>query len=640
VSVRVTYRKPTAALRVPFRCSLDLTYRCNNACHHCWLRLPANAPEQKQELSLDEIRRIADEARALGVREWDISGGEPMLRPDFAEIFDYLTSRSRSYTLRTNGTLITPEIARLLKRPGAKWISVYGATAEVHDRITHSPGSFEQLMRGFALLKEAGAAFTVQLFPMRDNWHQWPQMIELARSLSPSWRIGASWLHLSASRNACRNEEIRRQRLDPADVIALDPPSLDDDEPRECDCRFSDDRLFAACIAARDEFHVDPYGGMSFCSVIKDPSLRYDLRHGTVREAWEKFIPSLSDNVCGSARYRDGCGGCELRADCRWCASYAWLEHGDFSARVDYLCGLARATRRFRENWRTHHRRFYRVADMTIQVDSDLPFTDTTFGGAVRKFAVDGPGPDTVKIRHHFSLEGLALDDLGELVRAEGPWRIFRKNGAWIYRCGDDRVLYRIAVFNADHTRARIYHNGEDVWHQGGQNSLSLLVTDQIFLARLLADRQGCLLHAAGVILHGKGFLFVGHSGAGKTTVTRLLEGHAEILCDDRNILRRQPDGFRVHGTWSHGESPLVSASHAPLGAILFLQQSTENRLVPITDRKEILRRLLPCVVRSLVAGDWWPKTLDTLQTIAHEARCYEMKFDKSGRIVPLLCEL
>lgn len=636
----VTRRERPDTFRVPFRCSIDLTYRCNNVCNHCWLWLPANAPQQRQELTFDEIRRIADEARALGVREWDISGGEPMLRPDFPEIFDCLTRQSRMYTLRTNGTLITPEIARLMKRHGAKWISVYGATGEVYDRITHNPGGFEQLMRGFALLKEAGVAFTVQLFPMRDNWHQWPQMIELARSLSPSWRVGASWLHLSANGNACRNEEIKRQRLDPADVIALDPPPMNDDGPRECDCQINDDRLFAACIATRDEFHIDPYGGMSFCGVIKDPALRCDLRRGTVREAWEKFIPSLPDKVRGSDRYRSECGGCELRADCRWCASYAWLEHGDHSAKVEYLCDMAREKRRFKENWLTHHRRFYRAGDITIQVDSDLPFTGATFGGAVRKFAVDGPGPDTVKIRHHFSLEGLALDDLGEMVRAEGPWTIFHKNGAWIYRCGVGGPVYRVGVFNADHTRARIYHNGEDVWHQGGQNSLNLFVTDQILLARLLADRQSCLLHSSGAILNGKGFLFVGHSDAGKTTTTRLLEGHAEILCDDRNILRRQPDGFRVYGTWSHGESPLVSASHAPLGAILFLRQSTENRLTPIADRKEIVRRLLPCVIRALVVGDWWPKTLDTLQAVAREARCYEMEFDKSGQIVPLLREL
>lgn len=53
--------------RLPLNGKIDLTYRCNNKCRHCWLRLPHNAPEQKDELSFNEIRRIVDEARALGL---------------------------------------------------------------------------------------------------------------------------------------------------------------------------------------------------------------------------------------------------------------------------------------------------------------------------------------------------------------------------------------------------------------------------------------------------------------------------------------------------------------------------------------------------------------------------------------------
>jgi MoaA/NifB/PqqE/SkfB family radical SAM enzyme len=59
-----------------------------------------------------------------------------MLRPDFAEIFDYITSHCASYSLNTNGTLITPEIAELMKRKGNKMVALYGATAEVYDHIT------------------------------------------------------------------------------------------------------------------------------------------------------------------------------------------------------------------------------------------------------------------------------------------------------------------------------------------------------------------------------------------------------------------------------------------------------------------------------------------------------------------------
>jgi len=213
-------------VRLPLEGHLDLTYRCNNNCRHCWLRMPPGAPDRDRELSFHEISNIVDQARALGTRRWSISGGEPMLRPDFPEIFDYLTGKAVSYTLNTNGTLITPEIARLLTRKGTKMVALYGATPETYDHVTRHPGGFEKVMQGFRYLKEAGAGFIVQLIPMRSNWHEWEKMQDLARSLSKHWRVGAPWLYLSSCHDPERNAEIARQRLDPREVVELDQPDM------------------------------------------------------------------------------------------------------------------------------------------------------------------------------------------------------------------------------------------------------------------------------------------------------------------------------------------------------------------------------------------------------------------------------
>jgi MoaA/NifB/PqqE/SkfB family radical SAM enzyme len=680
--------------RLPLKGSIDLTYRCDNHCRHCWLWLPANASEEQRELSFDEIRAVVDQARAMGCREWSISGGEPMLRPDFSQIFDYVTRQAARYSLNTNGTLITPAIARLLKREGMKMVALYGATAEVYDHVTRHPGGFEQAMRGLAYLKEAGAGFTVQLIPMRDNYHQWEQMLELAHSLSPHYRMGAAWLFFSACGDSMRNQEIAGQRLSPRDVVELDRPdpsyeewAAKEKEAKETHSysyRPGDDRLFAACIAGRRDFHVDPYGGMTFCCFIKDPALRYDLRQGSLQEAWDVFIPSLADKVRGGQAYLDHCAACELRSDCRWCPVYGYLEHGRFSARVDYLCAVAREARRFRDDWQASHRRYFQTAGITIRLESDLPFAEDTFAPKFERFAVDGPGEDTVSVRHHFSLDGLRLDDLGQEVYRQAPWAIYEKGDSWIYlgispasaaspvgggtlgawllrwlgalsqrlrEPGGGRP-YLAAVFNRDHTRARIYNDGEERWRKGDLHSLTLFPSDQILIARLLADRQGCYLHASGVILGGHGLLFVGHSGAGKSTMVKMLLTHprlglplsrgekgegGEILCDDRVIVRRWPEGFRVHGAWSHGEVPVVSASSAPLRAIMFLEQAPENQLVPLKDRQAILRKVLACLIRPFVTSDWWEKTLTLVEQIAREVDCYTLRFDKSGRVVDVL---
>ena len=669
----VSHAGATELPRIPLKASIDLTYRCNNRCRHCWLWTADTADERARELTVDEWRDVVDQARALGTHEWSISGGEPMLRPDFAEIFDYVTDRATAYSLNTNGTLITPQIARLLRRKGNKMIALYGATAAVHDHVTRSPGSFESLMEGFARMGEAGAGFTVQLIPMHANWHEWEAMQELAKSLSRDWRIGAPWLFLSACGRATRNAEIAAQRLDPAIATTLDESDLSDGEPEPWDEHTSDvrpsalaaagdagpcagmaadDRVHASCIAKRREFHVDPYGGMTWCYFAKDKDLRYNLRAGAgagvatgaVAAAWEDFIPSLSGKIRGGVEYLEGCAVCDLRADCRWCGVYGYLEHGRHGAKVEYLCEVAREARASRERREREHRRYYAIGGMTVRVDADLPIEAHTFAEKFTQFESAAPGPDMLMIHHHFGLPDLEGQDLGELVYRKAPWAIYRKGKSWIYLGispeADDASIDRVAVFNDDHTRLRVYNDETRAqgWLAGGIASLTMFPTDQIMLSRVLADREGCFLHSGGVVLNGRGFLVVGRSGAGKSTAMRLLNGHAEVLCDDRNIVRRETGGgFRVYGTWSHGEVPIVSSTQAPLAAILFLRQSTENRIDRMTDRVAVRHELLRTIIKPLVTADWWEKSLDTIEHIAGEVPCYEMRFDRSGAIVPLI---
>jgi hypothetical protein len=139
------------------------------------------------------------------------------------------------------------------------------------------------------------------------------------------------------------------------------------------------------------------------------------------------------------------------------------------------------------------------------------------------------------------------------------------------------------------------------------------------------------------LIIEGQGLLFVGHSEAGKPTIVTMLQQYGQILCDDRMIVRRWPAGFKIHGTWSHGDVPVVSPASAPLRAILLLEQAPHNRLIPITDRKEIVRQLPFFVVKPLVTTDWWEKTLDLVGAIAREVPVYRLQFDKSGRAIDIL---
>ena len=286
----------------------------------------------------------------------------------------------------------------------------------------------------------------------------------------------------------------------------------------------------------------------------------------------------------------------------------------------------------------------YQVAGLTIRVTADLPITAQTFAPKFDQFLDSQPDRDMVKIHHHFTLLPLSDFNLNSRVYREMPWAIYQDGPRWVYlgiaQGENDPSPWRLAVFNRDHTEGQIYSPDDNIFRQGNLQSLTLLPTDQIVLARVLADRNGCYLHASGMVINGQGLLFVGHSGAGKSTMIKLLQGQGQILCDDRVILRRWPEGFKVHGSWSHGEIPIVSNASAPLRAILLLEQAPHNRLIPIQERGEIVRRLPFFVIKPLVTADWWEKTLDLVGQIAREVPVYRLQFNKSGGVNDLIQDL
>jgi len=285
--------------------------------------------------------------------------------------------------------------------------------------------------------------------------------------------------------------------------------------------------------------------------------------------------------------------------------------------------------------------RCYSIAQISIQEEAALPFTDDTFDKKFKKFQIDAPGEDLIRIRHNFSIIPPMIDNSWLLIYKKNPWAIYKKDQCWVYLGilgqGNSSDLWITGIFNESHTKGLICHPDTTRFLKGKNHSLTLYPTDQIILARVLADRQAFFIHAAGMILSGKGVLFVGHSEAGKSTTVTMLKDEGEILCDDRIIVRHWPEGFRIHGTWSHGDVPEVSNSQAQLHAIFFLEKSQENCLERIEDRKEINRMLPFYIVQPLVTADWWEKTLEIIHQISQEVPVYRLKLDTSGKVKEIL---
>jgi len=280
--------------------------------------------------------------------------------------------------------------------------------------------------------------------------------------------------------------------------------------------------------------------------------------------------------------------------------------------------------------------RYFDVAGITLAVSADLPIGGNTFHHKFGSFEVDVPGGDVVAVHHHFGIPPLEQFDLGPLVKSSGPWEIHHNDGIWAYvgvLPDTERRVYRVVLMDESRGHVRIYNEDAAAaeFERGGVTSIFLFPTDQVLLARLLAHRRALILHSSAALLDGQGLIFVGHSGAGKSTTLGMLGPHAEVLCDDRNVVRLWDDGFRVHGTWSNGDVLEVSGAGGPLRALMFIHQSPENRLARIESSRRLLANILDCIVRPLETAEWWQSTLSVVEAMVRDVPCYDLYLDRTG---------
>ena len=139
----------------PLSFYIEFTARCNNNCTHCYENVSADDVEaRKKELSLEQLKPIIDDAVSMGALWCTITGGEPLIRKDFSDIYLYLKKKGLLVSVFTNATLITDEHIRLFKKypPRDLEVTVYGVTSGTYAAVTRNPGSFKSFMKGLDLI--------------------------------------------------------------------------------------------------------------------------------------------------------------------------------------------------------------------------------------------------------------------------------------------------------------------------------------------------------------------------------------------------------------------------------------------------------------------------------------------------------
>jgi len=163
---------------------LEITGRCNNNCRHCYINLPASDTEAKsKELTFQQIKDIVDEAAGLGALWCLITGGEPLLREDFFDIYLYIKKKGLLVSVFTNAVLIAKRHIEFFKKypPRDIEVTVYGVTEGTYERITRMPGSYAAFMRGLNILLENRIKVRFKAMAIRSNLEELPQIVSFCR---------------------------------------------------------------------------------------------------------------------------------------------------------------------------------------------------------------------------------------------------------------------------------------------------------------------------------------------------------------------------------------------------------------------------------------------------------------------------
>lgn len=162
--------------------------------------------------------------------------------------------------------------------------------------------------------------------------------------------------------------------------------------------------------------------------------------------------------------------------------------------------------------------------------------------------------------------------------------------------------------------------------------------TIELLMVNYLAQGHGIILHACGVIWEGKGLLFVGDSGAGKTTMARLWaqEQGVEVLSDDRTIVRKKGNRYRMYGTPWHGEGRFASPGSAEVETVFFISHGEENA---VRDMKIIdaASRLLTGSFPPYWDHEGMAFTLEFISELTANVSCQELSFKPDRAVVEML---
>ena len=330
-------------VKQPNVCQFELTFRCGLHCKHCYTDCYNKDEYLERELSAVQVKRLLDKIYNSGAIWLCFTGGDPLTREDFLEIYAYAKKKGFIVTIFTNGYSMTKEILDYLKNrpPFVIEMTLNAVTEKTYEDIAQVKGSFEKVMHGVDMIAQNKLPLKIKTQVMRDNLEELPKIREFVENLSLRFRPSID-LHARLNGNLAPCNS----RILPQEVLGLDRRlNVDSIKEDECKSRVNgspptlipNPNLFRCAAGGGDGINLDPYGNMFLCSLIREPC--FNLLEAGIEDALSKLLPLVRGKRFTTS---SKCKDCKIHELCHSCPGRALLETGNMEVPVGYYCEVAR----------------------------------------------------------------------------------------------------------------------------------------------------------------------------------------------------------------------------------------------------------------------------------------------------------
>ncbi len=341
------YRK---AGHLPLEGQVELTYRCNLRCIHCYCKgSEPNAGVKRRELSTKAWKKIFDDLQNAGCFSLVLTGGEPLVRKDFLELYAHAKRGGFLITLFTNAYALNEKIVDFLAQspPHSIEITLNGTSQKTYEAITCRRGAFKKVTDNIRRLAKKFPSLIIKANCLKENRHEigsikrWTEdLLGAPKNNLHHFRYDPMiYPRLDGDTSPCSH------RLSPQELwkVRKQDGDIFDEYQEYLACEFPDlarekDFLYS-CNTWLSQFNIDPYGHLKFCPHTDKFSV--DLKKTSFHDGFYNVFPQVTKE---KFKTNSKCRVCRLRPICYFCPSRAYLETGDEEGPVPYYCQLAQAT--------------------------------------------------------------------------------------------------------------------------------------------------------------------------------------------------------------------------------------------------------------------------------------------------------